>query len=249
VTDKDIIERIKQAIALSERETGRVPSIEQLASEMEMQTDGLKKVIQKFLSDSKLEGSSAFQSNLLEILMGQQVVGESTKLFKHSMHDRIRDREVWLIDEEGSQLGIFSITEALRLAREKDLDIYLIEPDSKPPVARLMDYGRFKFENEKRAKETKRKHPIGDVKEIKMRYEIDDNDYQVKLQHAQKFLNDGDKVKVLIILRGREIQHKDLAVKLLGKFANELNDLGSIDREPTLEGKTVIMILSPCPRL
>jgi translation initiation factor IF-3 len=136
----------------------------------------------------------------------------------------------------------------LRVAHEKGLDLFFIQPDANPPVARIMDYGRYKFEAEKRARETKRKHHIVDVKEIKMRYEIDDNDYQVKLRHAQKFLNDGDKIKVLTILRGREIQHKDLAVKLMGQFAHELKDLGMMDGEPKLEGKIVIMILSPLSR-
>jgi translation initiation factor IF-3 len=247
VTDKDIIERIKQTIALFERETGRVPTIDQLASELGMDTDGVRKVIQKYLSDSKLEGTSAFQNNLLEILMGN-VIGETNGLFARSLHERNRNREVRLIDEDGAQLGILSTKEALRVAHEKGLDLFFIQPDANPPVARIMDYGRYKFEAEKRARETKRKHHIVDVKEIKMRYEIDDNDYQVKLRHAQKFLNDGDKIKVLTILRGREIQHKDLAVKLMGQFAHELKDLGMMDGEPKLEGKIVIMILSPLSR-
>jgi translation initiation factor IF-3 len=247
VTEKDIIEKIKQAIALFEREAGRVPTIDQLASKLGMDTDGVRKVIRKFLSDSKLEGTSAFQSNLLEILTGH-VIGASNGLFAHSLHQRNWDRQVRLIDEDGAQLGILSYKDDLRVAHEKGLDLFLIQPDANPPVARIMDRGRFKFEAEKRARETKRKYHIVDVKEIKMRYEIDDNDYQVKLRHAQKFLNDGDKIKVLTFLRGREIQHKDLAVKLMGKFAHELKDLGMMDREPELEGRTVVMILSPLSR-
>ncbi|MBX9685771.1 MAG: translation initiation factor IF-3 [Candidatus Obscuribacterales bacterium] len=164
------------------------------------------------------------------------------------LNERIRDREVRLIDEEGNQLGIKPTREALSIAREKGLDLFLVQPDASPPVARIMDYGRFKFEQEKRNREAKKKHHIVDVKEIKMRYKIEDHDYQVKLRHAQKFLQDGDKIKVLIMLRGREVQHKDLAIQLMARFLKELDDLAIVDREAKLEGKSVIMILSPNPQ-
>lgn len=164
------------------------------------------------------------------------------------LNDRIRDREVRLIDEDGGQLGIIATREALNTAREKGLDLFLVQPDANPPVARIMDYGRYKFEQEKRARETKRKHHIMDVKELKMRYKIEEHDYQVKVRQAHKFLTDGDKIKVLTVLRGREMQHKHLAMALMNKFANELKDLAMIDREPKIEGKSVIMILSPLPQ-
>ena len=164
------------------------------------------------------------------------------------LNERIRDREVRLIDEDGGQLGIIPTREALSTAKEKGLDLFLVQPDANPPVARIMDYGRFKFEQEKKNRETKRKHHIVDIKEIKMRYKIEDHDYQVKLRAAIKFLNDGDKIKVLTILRGREMQHKSMAMDLMSKFANELKDLGIMDREPKMEGKSVIMILSPLPQ-
>jgi len=164
------------------------------------------------------------------------------------LNERIRDREVRLIDEDGTQLGIVPTREALNTAKEKGLDLFLVQPDAAPPVARIMDYGRFKFESEKKSRETKRKHHIVDVKEIKMRYKIEDHDYQVKLRAAQKFLNDGDKIKVLTILRGREMQHKDMAMRLMFKFGDELKELGMMDREPKMEGKSVIMILSPHPQ-
>lgn len=161
------------------------------------------------------------------------------------LNERIRDREVRLIDEDGAQLGIVPTRDALLTAKEKGLDLFLVQPDANPPVARIMDYGRFKFEQEKRARETKRKHHVVDVKEIKMRYKIEDHDYNVKLRAAQKFLTDGDKIKVLTILRGREMQHKDMAITLMNRFANELKEVAMIDREPKIEGKSVIMILSP----
>lgn len=164
------------------------------------------------------------------------------------LNERIRDREVRLIGEDGAQLGIVPTREALSTAREKGLDLFLVQPDASPPVARIMDFGRFKFEQEKKNRETKRKHHVVDVKEIKMRYKIEEHDYQVKLRAAQKFLSDGDKIKVLTILRGREMQHKDMAMRLMSKFADELKDLGMMDREPKMEGKSVIMILSPLPQ-
>ncbi|MCC6980414.1 MAG: translation initiation factor IF-3 [Candidatus Melainabacteria bacterium] len=164
------------------------------------------------------------------------------------LNERIRDREVRLIDEEGNQLGIVLTKEALNTARERGLDLYLVQPDANPPVARIMDYGRFKFDQQKKDRETKKKHHVVDVKEIKMRYKIEDHDYQVKLRNAHKFLNEGDKIKVVIMLRGREMQHSRMAIDLMNRFSGELKDLAIIDREPRLEGKSVIMILSAIPR-
>ncbi len=164
------------------------------------------------------------------------------------LNERIRDREVRLIDEAGTQMGIMLTREALNIARERGYDLFLVQPDASPPVARIMDYGRFKFEQEKKNREAKKKHHIVDVKEIKMRYKIEDHDYQVKLKSAKSFLQDGDKIKVLIMLRGREVQHKDLALNLMARFLTELEDLAIVDREAKLEGKSVIMILSPNPQ-
>lgn len=164
------------------------------------------------------------------------------------LNERIRDREVRLIDEDGGQLGIKPTREALSIAREKGLDLFLVQPDANPPVARIMDYGRYKFDLEKRAREAKKKHHIADVKEIKMRYKIEEHDYQVKLRKAKESLVEGDKLKVLIQLRGREVQHADMAMTLMGRFFADLDNLAIYDREPKLEGKSVIMILSPNPQ-
>lgn len=161
------------------------------------------------------------------------------------LNERIRDREVRLIDEDGSQLGIIPTREALATARDKGLDLFLVQPDANPPVARIMDYGRYKFEQEKKAREARKKAHVVDVKELKMRYKIEDHDYQVKVRAGKKFLKAGNKIKVLIMLRGREIQHADLAMNLMNRFADELKDLAIIDRQPKIEGKAVIMILSP----
>jgi translation initiation factor IF-3 len=164
------------------------------------------------------------------------------------LNERIRDREVRLIDEAGAQMGIMLTREALGIARERGYDLFLVQPDASPPVARIMDYGRYKFEQEKKNREAKKKHHVVDVKEIKMRYKIEEHDYLVKLRSAKGFLQDGDKIKVLIMLKGREVQHKGLALELMAKFLKELDDFAIVDREAKLEGKNVIMILSPNPQ-
>ncbi|MBA3858515.1 MAG: translation initiation factor IF-3 [Cyanobacteria bacterium PR.3.49] len=157
-------------------------------------------------------------------------------------------RKVRLIDETGTELGIFTMREALELAREKGRDLYIVQPDAVPPVARMMNYGRFKFDQQKKEREIKRKHHLVDIKEIKMRYKIEAHDYAIKLQNAQKFLIEGDKIKVVIMLRGREVQHAQIAFNLMKRFSDDLKDLAIIDREPYLEGKSVIMLLSAIPR-
>lgn len=161
------------------------------------------------------------------------------------LNDRIRVRDVRLIDDEGAQVGIVPTRQALTMAKEKGLDLFLVQPDANPPVAKIMDYGRYKFELDKKARETKKKSHQPDVKEIKMRYKIEKHDYDVKLRKAQEFLNHGDKIKVITMLRGREMQHSNMALDLMGKFAEELKEIGTMDREPKMEGRNVIMILSP----
>ncbi len=163
------------------------------------------------------------------------------------LNERIRDKEIRVIDENGNQLGILQTKEALNIAFEKGLDILLVQPDSVPPVARILDYGKFKFEQEKKVREAKKKQHVMDVKEIKMRYKIEEHDYLVKLKSAQKFLSDGDKIKVSIMLKGREFQHANLAIELLNRLADNLNEFAIIDKEAKMEGKSVIMILSPNP--
>jgi translation initiation factor IF-3 len=158
---------------------------------------------------------------------------------------RTRSGKVRLIDEDGSEMGIFAATKALMIAKEVGLDLFIVQPDAHPPVARLMDYGRFKFELEKKMREVKRQHHIIDTREIKMRYQIKDHDFEVKLRHAVKFLKDGDKVRLLIRMRGRELQHKDMAMSLMQRFAAGLYGLSRIDSELQMEGKSVVMVLSP----
>ena len=135
--------------------------------------------------------------------------------------------------------------DALRMALEAQMDLVEVAPMAKPPVCRIMDYGKFRYEQQKRDKEVKKKQKIVTVKEVKLRPNIEDHDYFVKLKNAQRFLADGDKVKVTIMFRGRELTHPELGRQILVRMAAELKDTVNVEREPKLEGKNMIMILSP----
>ncbi|WP_073234152.1 translation initiation factor IF-3 [Desulforamulus putei] len=161
------------------------------------------------------------------------------------INEEIRAREVRVVDSDNNQLGIMSVKEALRIAEERQLDLVEVAPQAKPPVCRIMDYGKFKYEQSKREKEAKKKQRIIQVKEVKLRPRIEDHDYTVKAKNAERFLKDGDKVKVTIMFRGREIVHTDLGKNLLDRLAEDLKDLCIVERQPKLEGKNMIMILAP----
>nr|QCI07384.1 Translation initiation factor 3 [Leiomenia cribrosa] len=161
------------------------------------------------------------------------------------INERIRYPQVRLIDVSGSQLGIYPSTEALNLASEKGLDLVMISDKSNPPVCRILDYGKYKFEQEKKAKEARKKQHNSTLKEVKMRYKIEEHDYKVRIGQASRFLKAGDKVKATVIFRGREIQHAELAISLLRKMANDLNHNSEIQQPPSRDGKHMIMILSP----
>ncbi|GAB6157291.1 translation initiation factor IF-3 [Desulfotomaculum varum] len=150
-----------------------------------------------------------------------------------------------MVDADNNQLGIMSVKEALRLAEERQLDLVEVAPQAKPPVCRIMDYGKFKYEQSKREKEAKKKQRIIQVKEVKLRPRIEEHDYIVKAKNAERFLKDGDKVKVTIMFRGREIVHTELGKKLLDRLAEDLKDLCIVERQAKLEGKNMIMILAP----
>ncbi|MFA4884901.1 MAG: translation initiation factor IF-3 [Desulfotomaculaceae bacterium] len=166
-----------------------------------------------------------------------------TKDFR--INEEIRAREVRVIDGDGSQLGIFSSRDALRLAEEKQLDLVEISPAAKPPVCKIMDFGKYKYEQSKREKEAKKKQKIISVKEVKLRPNIEDHDFDVKSKNAARFLKDGDKVKATIIFRGREIVHTQLGQKLLKRLAECVGEFALVERQPKLEGKNMIMILTP----
>lgn len=149
-----------------------------------------------------------------------------------------------MVDTDGNQLGIMLTREALRLAEEKQMDLVEIAPQAKPPVCKIMDFGKFKYEQSKREKETRKKQHVVSIKEVKMRPNIEDHDFEVKAKNAARFLKDGDKVKCSITFRGREIVHTQLGLVLLKKLAEELKDLANVERQPKLEGKNMIMILT-----
>lgn len=163
----------------------------------------------------------------------------------HQINEEIRDKEVRLISATGEQLGIMSANEALNLAAEQNLDLVKISPTANPPVCKLMDYGKFKFEQAKREKEAKKNQHVVEIKEIRMSPGIDVGDFNVKLRNAQKFLAEGNRVKVTVRFRGREMAHTDIGRKLLLKFAEDCTEVASLDKEPKLEGRHMSMFLSP----
>ena len=166
----------------------------------------------------------------------------------HEINEQIRDPQVRLISEEGEQLGIVSSEEALRIATEAGYDLVKIAPNSVPPVCRIMDYGKFRFEQTKKEKEAKKNQRVIEIKEIRMSPGIDTNDFNTKLKNAQKFLNDGDRVKVSIRFRGREMAHTDIGVVLLKGFAEKCAEIANMDKAPKLEGRNMSMFLSPKPQ-
>ncbi|MGL5197171.1 MAG: translation initiation factor IF-3 [Chroococcales cyanobacterium] len=161
------------------------------------------------------------------------------------INERIRFPQIRAIDTDGSQLGILTPQEAMRIAEEKDLDLVLVSDKADPPVCRIMDYGKYKFEQEKKAREAKKKQHTAEVKEVKMRYKIEEHDYNVRLNQAQRFLKVGDKVKATITFRGREIQHTDLAEELLKRMATDLAEVAEVQQAPKKEGRSMMMLLSP----
>jgi translation initiation factor IF-3 len=161
------------------------------------------------------------------------------------INQNIRFPKVRVIDPDGEQLGIMSPREAMELAEERDLDLVLLSDKADPPVCRIMDYGKYKFEQEKKAREARKRQHNAEVKEVKMRYKIDDHDYQVRVNHAERFLKAGDKVKATVMFRGREIQHIDLAEKLLRRLAQDLEAVAELQQAPKREGRNMMMLLSP----
>ena len=162
------------------------------------------------------------------------------------MNERIRSKEVRLIDENGENLGVIETAKALQMAYDKDLDLVVISPNQNPPVAKILNYGKYKFEAEKKAKEAKKKQRVVEIKEIKLRYKIDTHDYNVRMKSIKKFLEEGNKVKVVVMLRGREMQHSHLAFELANRIVADLADFPhAVEKEPSLEGKNLLMIFAP----
>lgn len=165
------------------------------------------------------------------------------------INERIRAREVKLISETGEMMGVIPTMEAVRIAKDRGYDLVLIgSQDQLPPITKIMDYGKYKFETEKKAREARKKQHVVDVKEIKMSYKIDKHDYLVNVRKAERFLTHGDKVKITVTLRGREMEHKDLAMKLLNRFTEDTTQWGNPEKPPKMEGKTALLTLAPVPR-
>ena len=166
----------------------------------------------------------------------------------HQINEEINDKEVRLIGDQGEQLGIMSAAEALRIAEEKELDLVKIAPGSNPPVCKVMDYGKFRFEQTKREKEAKKNQRVIEIKEIRMSPSIDTNDFNTKLKNGQKFLAEGNRLKVSVRFRGREMAHTDIGGVILRDFAAKCADIANMDKAPKLEGRNMSMFLSPKPQ-
>jgi translation initiation factor IF-3 len=149
------------------------------------------------------------------------------------------------VDDKGEQLGIMALRDALRAAAERNLDLVEVAPTARPPVCRIMDFGRYKYEQSKRDREARKRQHIVSIKEVRMTPKIEDHDYDVKVKNAEKFLREGDKVKVSVRFRGREIVHTDIAQRLLREMAATLSEVCIMEREPRVEGRHMIMILTP----
>jgi translation initiation factor IF-3 len=160
------------------------------------------------------------------------------------MNEKIRSKEVRLIDNNGTNHGVVPTSKALEMADDAGLDLVLISPNQAPPVAKILDYGKYKYEMAKKAKEAKKKQHVVEVKEVKVRYKIDTHDYEVRLKSVRKFISQGNKVKIVVMLRGREMQHSNLAFELANRFLTDLaNDPIQVEKKPMLEGRNVTLYL------
>lgn len=161
------------------------------------------------------------------------------------INGEIHIREVRVTSATGEQLGIMPTREAMRLAEEQHLDLVEVAPKARPPVCRIMDFGKYRYEQQKREKEARKKQKVITIKEVKLRPNIEQHDYEVKLKHAMRFLGEGNKVKVTIMFRGRELSHPELGQEILDRVAEDLKDSIIVDRKPKLEGRNMIMIVAP----
>lgn len=164
---------------------------------------------------------------------------------EHVINEKIRDKEVRLIGSEGEQLGIVSSQKALEIANEKNLDLVKIAPGANPPVCKIMDYGKFRFEAAKKEKEQRKNQKVIDTKEVRLTPNIDDHDFFTKVNNAKKFLKSGNKVKVTVRFRGREVTHSSLGEDILVRFEKETEDVGTVDKRPKMEGRNMSMFISP----
>lgn len=161
------------------------------------------------------------------------------------VNDGIRARELRLIDQNGEQLGVKTKAEAMKIAEQANLDVVLVAPKAKPPVARIMDYGKYRFEQQKKEREARKKQKVINVKEVRLSPAIDDNDFYTKLRNARKFLEKGDKVKASIRFKGRAITHKELGQEVLNRLAQETEDVATIEQKAKMDGRSMFLMLAP----
>ena len=181
--------------------------------------------------------ASAFFVVILEVL----TIGK----LEHQLNDEIRDKELRVIGSDGSQLGIMSAAQANALAEEQELDLVKISPNAVPPVCKIMDYSKFCFDQKKREKEARKNQRVVEIKEVRMSPSIDTNDFNTKVKSAQKFLKDGNRVKVSVRFRGREMAHTNIGEKLLLDFVAECADIATMEKNPKLEGRFMSIFLAP----
>lgn len=170
---------------------------------------------------------------------------QALKKEQENINEKIRARQVRVISADGSQLGILSLEEALSAAREEGLDLVEVAPNADPPVCKIMDYGKFRYQQSKRSQEAKKKQTVIQVKEVKLRPKTDEHDVQTKLRHIRRFLAQKDKAKVTVIFRGREIAFKDRGERVLQRILEELKDEVVVEMPPKMEGRNLVMILAP----
>jgi translation initiation factor IF-3 len=161
------------------------------------------------------------------------------------INEEIRSREVQLIDSTGDNKGVVATETAIGLAQAAGLDLVEIAPNSTPPVAKILDYGKYKFQAQKKAAEARKKQKVVEIKEIKLRPMIDDHDYQVKMRSMQRFFEEGDKVKITLRFRGREMAHQELGYKLLQRVKEDTDKISKVESEPRFEGRQMVMLLAP----
>ena len=164
---------------------------------------------------------------------------------EHQINEEIRDKEVRLIDSDGSQLGVVSIQQAMDTAIQRGLDLVKIAPKAEPPVCRVMDYGKFRFEQAKKEKEARKNQKVVDIKEVRLSAKIDVADFNVRVKQAEKFLGSGDKVKASIRFRGREMAHTDIGLTVMQRFAEACAEFGTIEKAAKLEGRQMLMFIAP----
>ncbi|MGH1398570.1 MAG: translation initiation factor IF-3 [Alphaproteobacteria bacterium] len=161
-----------------------------------------------------------------------------------NINHEIRAEEVRVVGADGEMAGVMSVADGVKLAEAAGLDLVEVSPNAKPPVCKVLDYGKYKYEQQKKASEARKKQKTADVKEVKIRPGIEDHDYQVKMRNARKFLGNGDKVKVTMRFRGREMAHQQIGFDLLKRMIEELSDISKVDLHPKMEGRQIIMVLS-----